>query len=90
MSKIETASDIFSSANSLFIDMDYDQALTRYNEAIELEDNNPSFYEKRSACHYALENYTDAVDDANTAIKLNKKSANAYLRKGYVPTHILF
>jgi suppressor of G2 allele of SKP1 len=82
MSKIETSSDIFSSANSLFVDEDFERALERYNEAIEMDPNVADFYEKRSACHLKLENNTDAIDDANTAIKLNPKSATAYLRRG--------
>jgi len=40
------------------------------------------YYVKRAACHVKLNLFTDAITDANTALKLQPNNANAYLRKG--------
>eukprot|EP01121_Diplochlamys_sp_Union-15-3_P021896 TRINITY_DN9115_c0_g1_i1.p1 TRINITY_DN9115_c0_g1~~TRINITY_DN9115_c0_g1_i1.p1 ORF type:complete len:392 (+),score=86.54 TRINITY_DN9115_c0_g1_i1:85-1260(+) len=79
---VQDANSFFTKANSLFVDEQYEDALENYGMAIELDNNVSDYFVKRSFCHYKLKNYTDAVDDANKAIKLEPTNATAYLRKG--------
>jgi len=78
---MDIASLAFTKGNAAFVDENYEEALSHYNEAIKIN-NNSDYYVKRSTCNYKLKNYIDAVSDANNAIKLNANNATAYLRKG--------
>lgn len=69
-------------ANSLFVDEIYESALENYNKAIELNQSNAEFYEKRAACHIKLENYKQAIEDSEKSLKLNSEQVMSYLRKG--------
>lgn len=80
---ITTADSAYSEGNSFFVDEDYENALECYNEAIELDDKRAEFYDKRAAVHYRLENYKEAINDADAAIQL-KPTASVYLKKGFV------
>jgi len=71
----------YQAANELFIDEEYDEALVKYNLAIEKEEK-PEFFIKRAACHIKLKNFMKALQDANKAIKLEPNNATAYLRQG--------
>ena len=57
MSKIQSAGDLFAEANSAFVDEDYDEALSLYSEAIELDEEVAEYYVKRSFCHYKLKKF---------------------------------
>eukprot|EP01118_Nematostelium_gracile_P019681 TRINITY_DN921_c0_g1_i1.p1 TRINITY_DN921_c0_g1~~TRINITY_DN921_c0_g1_i1.p1 ORF type:complete len:378 (-),score=107.77 TRINITY_DN921_c0_g1_i1:122-1171(-) len=76
-----SAEEALKSANSLFVEENFEEALKFYDRAIQSEPNVDSFL-KRSTCHYKLENFTDALDDANSAIKLDQNNSKAYVRKG--------
>lgn len=58
MSKVVGAETLFAEANALFVDEEYQKALKRFNQAIELEDTIADYFSKRSFCHYKLQNYT--------------------------------
>jgi len=64
------------------VDEDYDTALSKFNDAIELDHTNSDYYAKRSFCHFKLDNFTDAMADAKKAIDLDNKNPRAYFRKG--------
>mmetsp|Transcript_17521 Transcript_17521/g.24373 ORF Transcript_17521/g.24373 Transcript_17521/m.24373 type:complete len:135 (+) Transcript_17521:34-438(+) len=78
------AMESFSTANSLFVDECFEDALSHYSKAIELagEDCPPDYFTKRSFTHFKLKNFTEAVGDASTAIAKDPTSAIAYQRKG--------
>eukprot|EP01103_Thecamoeba_quadrilineata_P004766 TRINITY_DN145_c0_g1_i1.p1 TRINITY_DN145_c0_g1~~TRINITY_DN145_c0_g1_i1.p1 ORF type:complete len:370 (+),score=92.10 TRINITY_DN145_c0_g1_i1:40-1149(+) len=78
----------YNEANDLFVDENYQQALVKYNEAISLEADSSDYYIKRSNCNFKLQNLTDALEDANTAVKLTPHNANAFYRKGVVLFHL--
>jgi len=79
MSKAEAA---FQKANSLFVDEDFPGALAAYNEAIQADGTIAEYFIKRSTCQSKLKNFTDAVADANIAIKLAPSNPQAYMKKG--------
>jgi hypothetical protein len=56
--RIETVEDLVNKANSLFVDAQHEEALSVYTEAIGLESDYAEAFLKRSACQYALKNYT--------------------------------
>jgi len=68
--------------NSLFVDEKYDLALERYTQAILLDPTNVDYLLKRISCYLKLENYTDALADANEAVKHAPNNAQVYLKKG--------
>jgi len=87
MSRVTTSESALRTANSLFVDENYHEALENYNESVELDENNVEAYLKRSACLQKLGKLTDALADINAAIKLkpdNSALSKAYLRKGQI------
>jgi suppressor of G2 allele of SKP1 len=81
MSK-ESAAQLISEANSLFVDEDYDNAIRKFNEAITLDNTNSEYYTKRSFCHHKMDNFTESMADAKKAIELDANNTKAYFRKG--------
>ncbi|OJA20368.1 hypothetical protein AZE42_09500 [Rhizopogon vesiculosus] len=64
MSDLTLATQLKNEGNELFRNQDYVGALTKYSEALTLDDKNAILYANRAACHYGLNKYLDAVDDA--------------------------
>eukprot|EP01102_Stenamoeba_stenopodia_P022891 TRINITY_DN9703_c0_g1_i1.p1 TRINITY_DN9703_c0_g1~~TRINITY_DN9703_c0_g1_i1.p1 ORF type:complete len:361 (+),score=98.62 TRINITY_DN9703_c0_g1_i1:161-1243(+) len=75
------ADALFNEGNSLFVDENYEEALDKYTKAIEAQPK-VEFFLKRSACHAKLKNFTDALDDANAAIRLDPQNPQGYMKKG--------
>lgn len=77
------AQEVFNRANSAFVDENYDTALQDYNLLFDIVSQpTADMFLKRSACHAKLENFVEAISDANNAIKLAPQNPQAYLRKG--------
>ncbi|OAX34055.1 TPR-like protein [Rhizopogon vinicolor AM-OR11-026] len=64
MSDLTPATQLKNEGNELFKNQDYVGALAKYSEALTLDDKNAVLYANRAACHYGLNKYLDAVDDA--------------------------
>lgn len=77
------AADLFAEGNELFVDEDYEGALTKYDGAIEAEAGVSAYWEKRAAAKMKLGNTASAFDDAAQAVALDSGSARAQHRKGY-------
>lgn len=58
MSQVISSEEALKTANSLFVDDNFQEALTNYDLAIELDDTNVDAFLKRSQCHTKLENFT--------------------------------
>jgi len=82
MSKVESAESIIATANSYFVDEDYDTALVKFNEAIDLDNSNSDYFAKRSFCQFKLDNFTEAMADAKKGIALDPQNPRAHFRKG--------
>lgn len=81
MPSFESASDLYQEGNDLFVDEEYESALTKYSQAIEME-KKAEYFEKRSACYNQLGNHKASLEDAEQAISLSPNSFNGHLRKG--------
>ena len=55
-----------------FLDGHFKTAWELYSHAIKLNPNNAVYYGNRSFCSIKLENYGDALTDANKAIELDR------------------
>ncbi|KAK2554288.1 Serine/threonine-protein phosphatase 5 [Acropora cervicornis] len=60
-------------ANQFFKDGKYDEALSLYTKAIDLNPQVPAYYGNRSFCYIKTEYFGSALEDANKAIDLDKK-----------------
>nr|XP_025699958.1 protein SGT1 homolog B isoform X2 [Arachis hypogaea] len=76
------AKELENKAKEAFLDDDFALAADCYSEAINLDPSNPLLYADRAQAHIKLQNFTEAVSDANKAIQLSPSLAKAYLRKG--------
>jgi tetratricopeptide (TPR) repeat protein len=66
--------------NILFRQGNYNDALLKFNNAIELDPNNEVFYLNRSMCNATLHNWLLSIEDAILSIKINKKYTKAHYR----------
>ena len=77
-----TAKEWKEKGNHLVQERKYQEALNCYTKAIELDKNDPILYSNRSAMYYNLNDFENALLDAEEAIYLKPDYAKAYLRKG--------
>ncbi|GAV76136.1 TPR_1 domain-containing protein/CS domain-containing protein/SGS domain-containing protein/TPR_11 domain-containing protein [Cephalotus follicularis] len=77
-----TASEFAEKAKEAFLDDEFILAVDLYSKAIDFDPNNPDFFVDRAQANIKLNNFTEAVADANKAIELDPMMAKAYLRKG--------
>ncbi|CAD5174115.1 unnamed protein product [Musa acuminata subsp. malaccensis] len=76
------ASDLARSAKEAFVDDDFELAVDLNTRALELDPANADLYADRAQANIKLNNFTEAVADANKAIELAPTMSKAYLRKG--------
>ncbi|XP_039123513.1 LOW QUALITY PROTEIN: protein SGT1 homolog [Dioscorea cayenensis subsp. rotundata] len=69
-------------AKDAFLDDEFDLAVDLYTQALDMDPNNADLFADRAQANIKLQNYTEAVADANRAIELNPSMSKAYLRKG--------
>ena len=62
-------------------------AMTDFNRAIELDDQNAYVYYDRGNLYFAQADYAKAIEDYNRAIDLNKNLAEAYFNRGLALIH---
>ena len=79
---METSKSWKDKGNLYVQERNYTEALKCYTQAIELDSNDPILYSNRSAMYYNLEDYDNAINDADKAISLKPNYPKAYLRKG--------
>lgn len=62
----------------------YEDAIKEYTAAIELEGDNPLYYENRGWSYYKLGNYDKALPEFNKAIQIDSGYTNAYEGRAWV------
>jgi len=68
--------------NDFFKEGKWKLALEKYNAAIDLNPEVPTYYCNRAFCHIKMESYGCAIEDAGVALELDKQCAKAYYRRG--------
>ncbi|KAL8557305.1 hypothetical protein ACS0TY_004658 [Phlomoides rotata] len=76
------SSDLEKKAKEAFIDDHFELAVDLYTQAIALSPSTAELFSDRAQANIKLQNFTEAVADANKAIELDPAMAKAYLRKG--------
>jgi tetratricopeptide (TPR) repeat protein len=83
----ETAMDWIKKEQSLWNGSKYSdptKAVEYLNNAIKLQQNNASYYNKRGLAYYYLNDYKSAIEDYGKAIRLNPKFYLAYYNRGCI------
>ncbi|KAI9837537.1 MAG: hypothetical protein M1819_007188 [Sarea resinae] len=75
--------------NKAFAEHDWPTAISFYDQAIDANDKEPSFYCNRAQAHIKLEQYGFAIADATKAIELDPSYVKAYYRRAMANTAIL-
>ncbi|CAL5433972.1 unnamed protein product [Camellia sinensis] len=76
------ATDLAEKAKEAFVDDDFDLAVDLYTQAINLDPKSADLFADRAQANMKLNNFTEAVADANKAIELDPLMAKAYFAKG--------
>ncbi|CAI4210355.1 unnamed protein product [Parascedosporium putredinis] len=85
----EQATQHKNEGNKAFAQHDWFKAIASYTKAIELNDQEPTFFSNRAQANIKSEAYGYAIADATKAIELNPKFVKAYFRRGLALTAIL-
>ncbi|KAH3766096.1 host cell factor [Pelomyxa schiedti] len=82
--KVDTAAAEAAKAegNALFNKGDYEQAIKKYDAALESNPRDWATYSNRSLCRFRQGNYPQAVGDALMCVRLNKNWPKGYYRLG--------
>ena len=67
----ESAEDYNVLGNRCYNNGDYSEAIENYNKAIELDTNEPLYYNNRADAYYECKKYQEAVNDWNKVLELN-------------------
>ena len=65
----------------LFLNKDYDSAIEKFNNVIEMDEKFVEAYNMRGNCYLALKKNDEAVKDFTKAIELNPDNRGAYLNR---------
>lgn len=76
------ASSLFGTANLLFVNEEYEEALKHYTCAVTLDGENAEYHACQSACHLKLGKCQEALSAAEKALQYDSSSHIAYHWKG--------
>lgn len=79
-----TASYYYAQGNSYAANADFENAITNYSKAIELDPKDSYSYTNRGHAYVTLDKLDLAIMDFNKAIELNLKDYFAYNNRGYI------
>ncbi|KAI0550844.1 protein phosphatase 5 [Xylaria curta] len=80
-SAVEQATALKNDGNKAFATHDWQKAIELYTKAIELNENEPTFYTNRAQAYIKSEAFGYSIADATKAIELNPKFVKAYFRR---------
>jgi len=66
--------------NGFFKNKDYEKAIAKYTEAIDLDGSDVTFWSNRSACYAALDMWQEAANDGRECIMKDKNFVKGYFR----------
>ncbi|QQP36041.1 Serine/threonineprotein phosphatase 5like, partial [Caligus rogercresseyi] len=79
--KAALAEELKATANTHFQAEQYNDAISYYSQAIDLDPSKAVYFANRSISHLRLENFGYALDDASKAIAIDRKYLKAYYRR---------
>jgi len=80
----QKATEFKNQGNTAYQNKKYKEAIELYSKAIKLDANDATFFSNRCAAYLNLNNYGDALKDAEKCIKLKPDWSKGYYRKGCV------
>lgn len=78
----KTANEFYNRGNYYYSDGEYDEAIEKYNKAIEFNPKLANAYLNRGTAYMINDNYNQAIKDFSKVIELNPQETNAYLKCG--------
>ena len=78
----KTDADYFKTAEVMFRNADYTDAITMYDKAIELDDTNMKYYLQRGFCKNLSSDFEGAILDFTSAIEIKSDHPWAYVSRG--------
>lgn len=73
----------FNNGESYYDEKEYEDAITEYTAAIELDPYYAEAYNKRGICYFNLEKYKKSIADYTKVIKLDPNYTYAYYNRGF-------
>mmetsp|Transcript_17440 Transcript_17440/g.43172 ORF Transcript_17440/g.43172 Transcript_17440/m.43172 type:complete len:256 (-) Transcript_17440:193-960(-) len=77
-----TAQDYKERGNAYYNRQEYDEAVSCYAKAVDLDPTNHAVYTNRAAAHFALQNFADALADAAVSTELEPAWTKGHYRAG--------
>ena len=74
----------FNQGNNFLQMMQTEQAISEYNEAIDINQKDDRIYNSRGFAYFSIAQYGQAISNFDKAIEINPRKANAYNNKGIV------
>ncbi|KAL8822996.1 MAG: hypothetical protein Q9191_006277 [Dirinaria sp. TL-2023a] len=68
--------------NKAFAEKNFDEAIDKFSQAIEIEPTNHVLYSNRSGAYASLKNYEKALEDANKTTEIKPDWSKGWSRKG--------
>ncbi|XP_070541948.1 uncharacterized protein [Ptychodera flava] len=79
----KTSDDLRERGNSAFKGGNHHEAIKWYTNAICVNDSDSRLYNNRSLCHFKLNNFENALTDADESIKLDRNKYKAFARRAF-------
>lgn len=76
------ALDHFNSGNTLYAQQRYQESITEYSNAIQLNNSMPQFFYNRGIAYHDIKQWNEAIEDFSQSLKLDPKKAAAYTMRG--------
>ena len=77
-----STSECIASGDDAFLHKDFEKALSFYNSCVEVDKDGDEVYRKRGYCHFEMQNYGDALRDADSILERNPHQTTGYVLKG--------
>ncbi|XP_052813465.1 dnaJ homolog subfamily C member 7-like [Mya arenaria] len=79
---VRTPEEMKEMGNQYYKEKNYTEAISCYTQAINLCPNCAAYYGNRSACYMMLNKYSDALEDARNALRIDSTFVKGHLREG--------